>query len=157
MKDGNVKNNLIIYQAENGAIEFRSDVDAETIWATQQQIADVFDVTIPTINEHIKNIYRTEELQEDSTIRKFRIVRNESNREVEREINHYNLDMIISIGYRVNSKRGTQFRELLKELRESVKITGNVLKYKELSNDESAGLLEIISDYAYALDNNREN
>jgi len=73
-------------------------------------MSELFDKDVRTINEHIKTIYRTGELIEDSAIRKFRIVRQEGKREVSREIEHYNLDMIISIGYRVNSVRGTQFR-----------------------------------------------
>jgi len=109
------------------------------------------------MNNSAIEIFKSEEIEEFLTTGEFSVVQIEGMRNVTRVIKCYNLDAIISVGYRVNSKRGTQFRELLKELRESVKITGNVLKYKELSNDESAGLLEIISDYAYALDNNREN
>jgi len=74
------------------------------------QMAELFDKDVRTINEHVQNIYKTAELLEDTTIRKFRIVRQEGAREVQRNIDHYNLDVIISVGYRVNSKRGTQFR-----------------------------------------------
>jgi len=101
---------LVIYQAKNGAIEFRGDFDRNTIWGTQKQIAKIFDVDVRTINEHFQNIYKTTELSEKATIRKFRIVQQEGNRRVEREINFYNLDAIISVGYRVNSKHATQFR-----------------------------------------------
>ncbi len=100
----------IIYQAKNGAIELRGDVTHETIWATQAQIASAFDIDIRTVSEHILNIYSDSELKERSTLRNFRIVQKEGARNVEREMNHYNLDMIISVGYRVNSKRATQFR-----------------------------------------------
>lgn len=75
------------------------------------QIPSAFDVDVRTVNEHIKNIYKTNELEENSTIRKFRIVQKEGSREIEREVNHYNLDMIISVGYRVNSKTATLFRQ----------------------------------------------
>lgn len=102
---------IIIYQAPNGAIEFRSDTDKETIRANQRQIADIFDVDIRTINEHINTIFESEELEKESTIRKFQIVQQEGTRKVKREILHYNLDMIISIGYRVNSKVATKFRQ----------------------------------------------
>jgi len=102
---------LAIYQAENGAIELREDFDNETIWATQKQMAEVFGVEVPTINEHIKNIFDSGELEVSSTIRNFLIVRKEGKRKVSRDIEHYNLDMIISVGYRVNSKTATNFRK----------------------------------------------
>ncbi|TXH01306.1 MAG: Fic/DOC family protein [Candidatus Moraniibacteriota bacterium] len=102
---------VAIYQAKSGAIELKGDFTRETLWATQAQIAGAFDVDVRTINEHIKNIYKSDELSEKSTIRKFRIVQKEGKREIEREINHYNLDLILSVGYRVNSKRATQFRQ----------------------------------------------
>ncbi len=105
-----INNKTIIYQAKNGAIEFRGDFSHDTIWATQKQIAKLFGVNIRTINEHIKNIYKTCELKEKATIRKFRIVQTEGKRDVEREVNFYNLDLLISVGYRVNSKTATQFR-----------------------------------------------
>ncbi len=101
----------IIYQAKNGAIELRGDTTHETVWASQAQIAEVFSVDVRTISEHIKNIYKTGELEQIPTIRKFRIVQTEGNRDIEREINFYNLDMIISVGYRVNSKTATEFRK----------------------------------------------
>ncbi len=105
------ENKLVIYQAADGAIELPVDAKLETIWATQKQIAEVFGVNVRTVNEHLGNIFDTDELARDSTIRKFRIVRIEGNREVEREIEHYNLDAIISVGYRVNSKNATHFRK----------------------------------------------
>ena len=100
----------IIYQGEDGAIEFRGDFNKKTIWGTQKQIAKVFSVNVRTINEHLRNIYKTGELDRASTIRKFRIVQKEGNRAVSRDVNFYNLDAIISVGYRVNSKRATAFR-----------------------------------------------
>ncbi len=105
------KNSVVIYQAKSGAIELKGDFDKETLWATQAQIASAFDVNVRTVNEHIKNIYRSDELAEKSTIRNFRIVQKEGKRSIEREIKHYNLDLVISVGYRVNSKRATQFRQ----------------------------------------------
>ncbi len=95
----------VIYQAKSGALELRGDMTHETVWATQTQIAEAFEVNVPTINEHIKNIYKNEELRESSTIRKFRIVQLEGKRLIEREVQHYNLDMIISVGYIVLAKR----------------------------------------------------
>jgi len=105
-----IKNNeLLIYQAENGAIALKADVELETIWATQKQLAAMFGVNIRTVNEHIQTIFKTEELDRDPTIRNFRIVQQEGSRSVTRQVDHYNLDMIISVGYRVNSKTATQF------------------------------------------------
>lgn len=104
-------NHLIIYQAENGSIQFRGDTETETLWATQKQIAEVFSVDTRTINEHLQNIYNSDELEKDWTIRKIRIVQKEGSKEVKREIMHYNLDAIISVGYRVNSKTATRFRQ----------------------------------------------
>ncbi len=105
------KKSLAVYQAANGAIELPVDAGNETIWATQRQIADVFDVDVRTVNEHLQNIFTEEELAESATIRKFRIVQKEGDRSVEREVNHYNLDAVISVGYRVNSKNATAFRK----------------------------------------------
>ncbi len=105
------ENKLIVYQTDDGAIALRADAEQETVWATQKQLAEVFGVNVPTINEHIKNIFQTGELEEKPTIRKFRIVQKEGKREVARNIDHYNLDMIISVGYRVNSKTATNFRK----------------------------------------------
>lgn len=101
----------IIYQAKSGAIELKGDFTHETIWATQVQIADAFSADVRTINEHVTNIYQTKELVKSATLRKFRIVKKEGDREVIREVNHYNLDLILSVGYRVNSKQATRFRQ----------------------------------------------
>jgi hypothetical protein len=168
-----IKQEIIIYKNPAGKIELRTDVQHDTVWATQMQIAEIFDVDVRTINEHIKNIYRTAELQDTSTIRKFRIVQKEGPRSIEREIQHYNLDMIIAVGYRVNSKKATQFRiwatsilhdHLLKgytihqkrleksqaklgELNKMIAFITNV-RNKRLTSDEASGLLGVIKDYA---------
>src|SRR3989344_4939394 len=121
MKKQVIKKEVIIYQAKSGAIEFRGDFSRETIWATQGQIANAFSVDIRTVNEHIKNIYKTKELKEKATLRKFRTVQKEGTREVIRDVNHYNLDLALSVGYRVNSKKATQFRQwATKTLREHI-------------------------------------
>jgi len=128
----------VIYQAKNGAIEIRGDFSNETVWATQAQVAQAFGVSVPTINEHLKNIYKTKELAKDSTIRKFRIVQKEGNREVKRDAIHYNLDAIISVGYRVNSKTATQFRQwATKTLREHI-TKGYTLNRKRIANNYNA-------------------
>ena len=100
---------IVVYNS--GEIEIDISVENDTIWLTQKQIATLFEKDVRTINEHIKSIYKEEELFEDETIRKFRIVQKEGNREVAREVNHYNLDIVISVGYKVNSKKATKFRQ----------------------------------------------
>lgn len=111
MKKKLIKNKeLVIYQAKSGAIELRGDFSSETIWATQAQIAEVFDIERSVITKHIKNIYKEGELIEKATCAKIAQVQVEGKRTVERRIEHYNLDAIISVGYRVNSKQATQFR-----------------------------------------------
>ncbi|MCT7495775.1 virulence RhuM family protein [Aliarcobacter cryaerophilus] len=102
-------NDFIKYN--DGEIELAISIENETVWLTQKQIAELFDKDIRTINDHIKAIYKEEELLENSTIRNFRIVQKEGNREVSRDIIHYNLDVVISIGYRANSKKATKFRQ----------------------------------------------
>ena len=96
---------------KNEKIVINVTVEEETLWLTQKELSELFGVTVATINEHIKNIYKEEELTKDATIRKFLIVRQEGKREVKREIEHYNLDLILSVGYRVKSKIATKFRQ----------------------------------------------
>ena len=173
-----IDSNIEIFKTESGETEILVRMEDDTVWLTQKQMSTLFEKDSDTIGLHIKNIYHTGELEEFSTTEDFSVVRLEGNRKVKRKVKHYNLDTIISVGYRVNSLRGIQFRrwatsilkdylikgfcinetkirqqkEQLKELQNSVKILGKVLNYKTLSNDESIGLLKIISDYAYALE-----
>ena len=101
---------IILYQPDE-AVKLEVRLEDETVWLTQAQMAELFDIKENTITYHIKEIYNTEELDVDSTTRKIRVVRKEGKRNVNRNIDFYNLDMIISVGYRVSSKRGTQFRQ----------------------------------------------
>lgn len=101
---------FLLYTAQDESVKVRVLVQAETVWLTQRQMAELFDKDVRTINEHIRNIYEEGELTEAATIRNFRIVQTEGARQVTREVAHYNLDVIISVGYRVKSHRGTQFR-----------------------------------------------
>lgn len=101
-----MENKIEIFKTNNSETEIRVQFDEDTVWLTQIQMANLFDKDVRTVNEHIQNIYGSKELYKDLTIRKFRIIRNEGNRIVKRNIDHYNLDVIISVGYRVNSKRG---------------------------------------------------
>lgn len=111
-KNKNIENasSFIIFKTEDDSISVDVRLEDETVWLTQKQMAVLFDKNVMTINEHIKNVYSEGELTENSTIRKFLIVQTEGNREVSREVLFYNLDVIISVGYRVKSLRGTQFR-----------------------------------------------
>jgi len=172
------ESDIRIYQSDDGQTEVQVKFDNETVWLSQRQMAQLFDKDTDTIGLHLKNIFESGELDELSTTEESSVVQKEGKRNIKRQLKLYNLDAIISVGYRVNSKQGIQFRiwankvlkeylvkgfsinekrlaqhnEHLKELKNSVKILGEVLNYKSLSNDESVGLLKIISDYAYALD-----
>ncbi|HBS86815.1 MAG: cytochrome C biogenesis protein CycH [Bacteroidetes bacterium GWF2_38_335] len=167
-----------IFRTKDGKTEIQVTLENDTVWLNQYQLESLFETNRTSLNKHILNIYKSNELDSDSTCAIFAQVQKEGDREIKRNIKFYNLDVIIAVGYRVNSIRGTEFRmwankilkeylikgysineklirkqnEQLKELQNSVKILGNVLSYKPLTNDESTGLLKIISDYAHALD-----
>lgn len=165
-------NQIVLYQAEDGTVQMDVRLQDETIWLSQKQMSVLFDKGVRTINEHIQNIFEDAELKPDTTIRKFRIVQNEGKRKVEREIDCYNLDVIISVGYRVSSKRGTQFRiwatnvlrrhliegytfhqkrlheKGTKELEQALALIARAKSLPELSSDEAKGLLDIVTRYA---------
>ncbi|TDE05961.1 virulence RhuM family protein [Flavobacterium sandaracinum] len=103
-------NNFILYTAPNGSIKIEAFIQGETIWLTQQKIADLFDVDRTVVTKHLKNIFQENELLKEATSAKFAQVQTEGDREVKRNIEYYNLDAIISVGYRVNSSKATQFR-----------------------------------------------
>lgn len=107
----NENNNIVIYQSEDGKVHLDVVYNEETMWLTQQQMSDLYQTSRTNVVEHIKHIYEDGELTEEATCRKFRQVRLEGNRSVEREIPHYNLDMILSLGYRVRSVTATRFRQ----------------------------------------------
>lgn len=143
IKDGKI----IIYTDDKGDTELRADIEKNTIWATQNQISRLFEVDVRTVNEHLKNIYKTEELKEISTIRKFQIVQNEGGRKVKRDTNFYNLDSIIAVGYRINSKKATQFRIWSTSiLREYIEKRLSIQKPKEMESQEVlVGLQEVMT------------
>lgn len=101
---------FLLYQSAEEDISVNAIIEDESIWLTQKTMGELFDVESHTINYHLKEIYKTGELLEEATTRKFRVVQQEGSRQVEREQNFYNLDAIISVGYRVNSRRATHFR-----------------------------------------------
>jgi hypothetical protein len=168
-KEASKKGEIIIYQAKTGAIEFRGDFEHETIWANLQEIAGLFETDKSGISRHIKNIYRTGELKKSATVAKNATVRKEGKRAIIREIEYYNLDMILSIGYRINSKKATIFRQwATKILREHITkgftinravIKNNYAEFKKAienvrhllpagSTIDNASILELISAFA---------
>ena len=127
-----IKNNLVIYQAKSGAIELKGDFEKETVWATQAQIARLFDVTPQNITLHLNNIFKDKELDAKTTCKESLQVQIEGNREVKRSIKFYNLDVIIATGYRISSITGTNFRIwATKTLREHI-VKGYTINRKRI-------------------------
>jgi len=121
---------IVIY--ENGEVALSATVENETIWLSQKQMAELFNKSVKTINDHIGNIFEEGELEKKSTIRKYRIVQMEGKREVERETNFYTLDVIISVGYRIKSKEGTKFRIWANSVLKDYLIKGYALNKERL-------------------------
>ena len=130
---------IILYQTEDGRTRIQCRFENETIWLTQALIAELFQVTLPTVNEHLKSIYAEGELPAGATIRKFRIVRTEGRRDVAREIEHYNLDAILAVGYRVRSHRGTQFRQWATAHLSEYLVKGFTMDDERLKNPPGKG------------------
>ena len=118
--------------ADEKSIEMR--YEDENIWLTQKMMAALYDVDVRTINDHIKKIYSDSELEQSATIRKYRIVQTEGSREVAREVNHYNLQMIISVGFKVNNERAVQFRKWANRIVKDYTIQGWVMDDDRLKN-----------------------
>jgi len=163
-----------IYQTKDGKTSIEVNVKNETIWLTQKQMSELFEKNVKTINEHIKNIFSEGELEENSVIRNFRITASDGKTY---ETMHYNLDVIISVGYRVKSKQGTKFRiwatnllkqhliegytinekklkeqnQKLMDLKSTIKILERTVENQKIELDDAKGLLKVISDYTYAL------
>jgi hypothetical protein len=132
--------NLILYQTEDGKTRIECRFQEESIWLTQAQIGELYQKDVKTINEHLLNIYEEKELDESSTIRKFRIVRLEGKREVAREISHYSLQAILAIGFRVRSSRGTQFRQWANERLSEYLVKGFAMDDQRLKQPVTSGL-----------------
>ena len=167
---------IIIYQTEDGQTQIDVRLENETVWLTQAQMAELFETDRTSIVRHINNIYRVNELDREATCAKIAQVQIEGKRTVKRNIPYFNLDMIISVGYRVNSMRGVKFRQwanrILKEylmkgyainerirkdqigeLRQLVGMLGRTIQNQPLlSNDETNALFEVVTNYTYALD-----
>ena len=171
-----MNNAIEIYCSQDGSIQLNVKLENDTVWLTQSQMAELFGVDRTSIVRHIRNIYKSEELDQNSTCAKNAQVRTEGHRSVLREIPYYNLDMIISVGYRVNSKNATSFRRwatsvlkqyLIKgyainqqikldrynELKDVVRLMSRTVGMQEkVTSEEYGGLFNVISDYVYALD-----
>lgn len=143
---------ILIYQNEKGDPKIDVYFEADTIWMTQRSMADLYQVDVRTINEHVVNIINEGELSDEATIRNFRIVRLEGSREVEREIKHYNLDMVLAVGYRVRSNVGIHFRRWASGVLTEYMKKGFVMNDERLRNPKEFGadyfdeLLERIRD-----------
>lgn len=171
-------NEIEIYKGKDNQTQIEVKFEGDTVWLTQSQIVLLFGSSKANISEHTKHIFDEGELDKNQTVRKFRTVQTEGKKKVTRELDHYNLDLIISIGYRINSKQGTQFRQwatqrlkdyLVKgyainekrlketenkfqELKQAVSLLESISNTKELSGNEAQGLLKVLSDYSFALD-----
>jgi len=160
-----------IFQTEDGAVELNVQLENETVWLNQAQMVELFGRDKSVISRHIRNIYATEELSKEATVAKNATVQQEGGRVITREIDYYNLDMIISVGYRVNSKRGIQFRQWatqtlkqhlvqgytlnqkrlqnnMRQFEEAVGLIKQTVQTQELTLNESKGLLDVITGYA---------
>lgn len=127
---------IIFYTTPQGEVRIEVFFENETFWLSQKKIAELFDKDVRTVNEHLANVFQEGELTPAATIRKFRIVQQEGERKVNREIEHYNLDMIISVGYRVNSKKGTQFRIWASRVLKQFLVQGYALNEQKLQEQQ---------------------
>lgn len=130
--------NIVVYN--DGELELKVSVNEETIWLTQKQMADVFWVNIPAISKHIKNIYKDKELNQFSTVSILEIVQKEGNREVLRNVEHYNLDIILAIGYRTNSARAIKFRQWATSILKNYIQNGYVINSDKITNERFVNL-----------------
>ncbi len=175
--DAMEESKIQIFQAADGVVRLEVTLDQDTVWLNQRQMAELFDKDVRTVNEHIHNLFDEGELVPEATIRKSRIVQQEGARQVNRVVEHYNLDVVISVGYRVKSQRGVQFRqwatqrlreyliqgyslnqqrleaqqEKLAELKQAIALSARLIQKKNLSTAESQGILAILEKYSHAL------
>lgn len=176
IRTANLNNKIVIYQSEDRKTQLDVKLEGETVWLNRQQLAELFDRDVKTIGKHINNALKEELNDGIPTVAKFATVQTEGTRAVSREIEYYNLDMIISVGYRVKSKRGIEFRRwannvlkqyLIKgyavnerirkqqigELRQLVPVLGRTIQQQPVPvTDESNALFDVVVDYTYALD-----
>lgn len=170
-RDVPAQGEVVLYEAADGGPALDVRLEKETVWLSQRQMAELLEKDTDTIGLHIRNIFKEKELDEGATTEESSVVQTEGGRKVRRPIRRYNLDVIISVGYRVKSKRGTQFRiwatrvlrehlvrgytvneRRLGELQQAVRLVADVAERRELSGDDAAAVLRVVADYAYALD-----
>lgn len=173
-----MEHQIEIYKSVDNAIELQVSLDNDTVWLNRQQLAMLFEKDIKTIGKHINNVFNEKELDLSSTVAKFATVQTEGEREIKRNIEYYNLDVIISVGYRVKSKQGTQFRQWatqrlkdylvqgyainekrlqeasskFQDLKNAVKLAAKAGNAEALTSVEAKGILGVIEQYAYALE-----
>ena len=128
---------FILFETDEGQTKVECRFETETLWLTQNLIAELYQKSIPTINEHLSNIYSEGELEQNATIRNFRIVRKEGTREVARDVAHYNLEAILAVGYRVRSKQGTKFRQWATRTLQEYLTKGFVMDDDRLKNPDN--------------------
>src|SRR5690606_13559438 len=131
-----MQNQIEIYLAKDGQTEIEVMFDKDTVWLTNAQLVGLFNSSKANISEHIKHIFLSDELQERSTVRKFRTVQKEGVRLVERDRVHYNLDVVIAVGYRVNSKQSTQFRQWATQRLKDYLVQGYIINEKRLAQKQ---------------------
>ncbi|MGD9019088.1 MAG: virulence protein RhuM/Fic/DOC family protein [Desulfuromonadales bacterium] len=168
---------VVIYQSADGEASLAVRLEQETVWLSQKQMAELLDKDSDTIGLHIRNIYKEGELEPGATTEESSVVQNEGGRKVQRKLKFYNLDVIISVGYRVKSQRGTQFRQWatrvlrehlvegytinqnrieeqaqkLSEMQQAVDLLSRTLEQQQLVNELGKDVLRVIADYSYAL------
>jgi prophage maintenance system killer protein len=175
METNELNNKIVIYQSKDGHTQLDVNLEGETVWLNRQQLAELFDRDVKTIGKHINNALKEELNDGIATVAKFATVQKEGSRQVTRNVEYYNLDMIISVGYRVKSKRGVEFRRwansVLKDylikgyainqrIREKnyqqmvqlVRSMARTVKLEDLTTDVRNALLDVVVDYTYALD-----
>lgn len=143
MKENN--NNIVIYQTDDGTTKIDVKLEDETVWLSQQQMADLYDTTKQNISLHIKNIFDEEELDINSTVKEFLTVQKEENRKVERKVKYYNLDMILSLGYRIKSKVATNFRRWATERLKEYMIKGFTMDDERISKSNIKKIMCLFS------------
>jgi len=145
---------IVVYKSSDGLISFDVSIDTDdaTVWLTQKQMATLFAKDVRTISEHIQNIYGEKELAEVSTIRNFQIVQKEGTRQVTRRVEHYNLDVILYVGYRVKSKRGTEFRQWATKVLKNYLLNGYAANTHKLQKIEDTLTLLVKKDQVHDTD-----
>ena len=172
----NEENKIVIYQTEDGQTQIDVRLENDTVWLTQAQMVELFQTTKQNVSLHLNNLYKEGELKKEGTVKEYLTVQQEGKRKVTRKVKYYDLDVIISVGYRVHSKRGTAFRiwarqilkdylikgyavnehirkEQIGELRQLIGMVGRAIQNKQIEPDEeNQALFDIVVDYTYALD-----